>query len=568
MNQSPNMPADTPLPAVAYTPTPTPSPAVAYTPTPTPVPAAGVAYAPILAPAPRPKTKIVCTLGPASWSPDTVGRLIDAGMTVARLNMSHDTLDRHRETFDCVRAVSESKRAPVGIMVDIPGPKYRTGSHGKDEGRAGDNDEEEGDGNRLFLRRNAEIRLTAEDVEGTERRLSVRPREPEGIHQYAEAGDTILVDDGMIALEAVAVEGEDVVCKVITGGHIKEGRGVAIRRRLPNLPFLDDQAKGGLEFAAEMGADFLALSNVTDAANVSYVRQRLEDDYGYKPFIISKIETYKAVEPENFDAILEASDGIMVARGDLAVSIDLESVPIMQDMMITKCIRAGKPVITATQMLQSMETSPMPTRAEATDVSNAVDEGTDAVMLSGETAVGSRPVETTETMRDLAMRRERELDSRRQREAGDRAGRIQATLDYFRMFEDESGRISRTPRVDDEVSYRAAQLANTLGARCIVAFTESGNTARLVSRYKPIAPILALTPKEETQRTLTVSWGVTPVLVDRIDDDNDARLRKEAERQAVKAGFARRGEGERIALTYGTPIGVSGSTNLTQALEI
>ena len=550
-------PANTPTPTATYTPTP------AYTPTPTPTPM--VAYSP--ASAPRPKTKIVCTLGPSSWSPDTVGRLMDAGMTVARLNLSHDTLDRHRETFDCVREASKDKNIPVGVMVDIPGPKYRTGRHAKTEGRKSE-DEDEGDGNRLYLRRNSEIRLTGEDAEGTARRLSVHPSEPEGIHQYAKAGDTILVDDGMIALEAVAIEGEDVVCNVITGGHIKEGRGVAIRRRLPNLPFLDDHAKKGLEFAAEMGADFLALSNVTDAANVSYVRQRLEDDYGYKPFIISKIETYKAVEPENFDAILEASDGIMVARGDLAVSIDLESVPIMQDMMITKCIRAGKPVITATQMLQSMETSPMPTRAEATDVSNAVDEGTDAVMLSGETAVGSRPVEATETMRDLAMRRERELDSRRQREAGDRAGRIQATLDYFRMFEDESGRISRTPRVDDEVSYRAAQLANTLGARCIVAFTESGNTARLVSRYKPIAPILALTPKEETQRTLTVSWGVTPVLVDRIADDNDARVRKEAERQAVKAGFARRGNGERIALTYGTPIGVSGSTNLTQALEI
>ena len=517
--------------------------------------------------APRPKTKIVCTLGPSSWSPDKVESLIDAGMTVARLNLSHDTIERHRQTFDCVREASERKETPVGIMVDIPGPKYRTGRHAKTEARESEV-EDEGADDRLYLRRNAEIRLTAEDVEGTARRLSVHPREPEGIHQYAKAGDTILVDDGMIALTAVAVEGEDVVCSVITGGHMKEGRGVAIRRRLPNLPFPDSHARDGMEFAAEKGADFLALSNVTDADDVTYIRKRLKDDYGYEPFIISKIETYKAVEPEIFDAILEASDGIMVARGDLAVSIDLESVPIMQEMMIAKCIRAHKPVITATQMLQSMETSPMPTRAEATDVSNAVDEGTDAVMLSGETAVGEHAVLVTETMRDLAMRRERELDSRRRREAGDRAGRIQATLDYFRMFEDESGRINRTPRVDDEVSYRAAQLANTLDARCIVAFTESGNTARLVSRYKPIAPILALTPKPETQRTLTVSWGVTPVLVDRISDDNDARLRREAQDQAVAAGFARRGKGERIALTYGTPIGVSGSTNLTQALEI
>lgn len=519
---------------------------------------------------PKPRTKIVCTIGPKSESAEMIAKLIRAGMTVARLNLSHG--DNHDETFDRVRAASDEMGVPIGIMVDIPGPKYRTGRHAKAEKRAdGDMD----DDNSLELKSGGEIRLTAEDIGGTARRLSVHPREPEGIHQYAAEGDTILVDDGMIALEAVAIEGEDVVCKIIIGGVIKEDRGVAIRGRLPDLPFLDESAKKGLEFAARKGADFLALSNVTDASNVSYVRQRLEDDYDYKPFIISKIETYKAVEPEKFDAILEESDGIMVARGDLAVSIDLESVPIRQEMMIAKCIRAGKPVITATQMLQSMQESPMPTRAEATDVSNAVREGTDAVMLSGETAMGVRPDQVVETMRNIAAERETEMVSRMRREAGDRAGRIQATLDYFRMFEDESGRVSRTPMVDDEVSYRAAQLANTLDVCGIVAFTETGRTARLVSRYKPMPPILALTPIEQTQRTLTVSWGVTPVLVETITDDES--LREEAKERAKQAGIVPkerdRGSGERkakprIVLTYGTPFRVSGSTNLAQVLEI
>ena len=508
---------------------------------------------------PKPRTKIVCTIGPKSESAEMIAKLIRAGMTVARLNLSHG--DNHGETFDRVRAASDGMGVPIGIMVDIPGPKYRTGRHAKTAKR--------GDENNLELKSGDEIRLTSESVEGTARRLSVHPREPEGIHQYAKEGDTILVDDGMIALEAVAIEGEDVVCRIIIGGSIEEGRGVAIRGRLPDLPFLDESAKKGLEFAARKGADFLALSNVTEASNVLYVRQRLKDDYGYKPFIISKIETYKAVEPENFDAILYESDGIMVARGDLAVSIDLESVPIRQEMMIAKCIRAGKPVITATQMLQSMQESPMPTRAEATDVSNAVREGTDAVMLSGETAMGVRPDQVVETMRNIVIERETEMVSRMRREAGDRAGRIQATLDYFRMFEDESGRVSRTPMVDDEVSYRAAQLANTLNVCGVVAFTESGRTARYVSRYKPMSPILALTPSEQTQRTLTVSWGVTPVLAEKIiESDND--LREEALKRAKAAGLvpAERREKPRIALTYGTPLGVSGSTNLVQVLEI
>ena len=517
---------------------------------------------------PKPRTKIVCTIGPKSESAEMIAKLIRAGMTVARLNLSHG--DNHDETFDRVRAASEKMDVPIGIMVDIPGPKYRTGRHAKTA--SGGDGETDGENN-LELKSGDTIRLTSESVEGTARRLSVHAREPEGIHQYAKEGDTILVDDGMIALEAVAIEGEDVVCRIIIGGSIEEGRGVAIRGRLPDLPFLDQSAKKGLEFAARKGADFLALSNVTDASNVSYVRQRLEDDYGYKPFIISKIETYKAVEPGNFDAILYESDGIMVARGDLAVSIDLESVPIRQEMMIAKCIRAGKPVITATQMLQSMQESPMPTRAEATDVSNAVREGTDAVMLSGETAMGVRPDQVVETMRNIVIERETEMVSRMRREAGDRAGRIQATLDYFRMFEDESGRVSRTPMVDDEVSYRAAQLANTLDVCGVVAFTETGRTARFVSRYKPIPPILALTPIERTRRTLTVSWGVTPVLVETIT--NDEKLREEAQKKAIEAGLVprERGSGERrekprIALTYGTPFRVSGSTNLVQVLGI
>ena len=511
----------------------------------------------------RPKTKIVCTLGPGpedednpahsnpSYSKAAIKQLILAGMSVARLNFSHDGVDTHGETFQNVRDVSDELGIPVGVMVDVPGPKYRTGSQKERE---------------ITLARGGEIRLTSESVKrGTAKRLSV---EPPGIHEYARGGDEILLDDGMTALKVKEIRGADVVCEVIVSSkEVTEGRGVAIRGRMPDLPQLDRKGEMGLEFAAKRGADFVALSNVRTAADVVYARRRIEAYGDPDPFIISKIETFQAVETENFDHILEASDGIMVARGDLAVSIDLESVPIMQEMMITKCIRVGKPVITATQMLQSMENSPMPTRAEATDVSNAVREGTDAVMLSGETAVGRHAVSATETMRNLAMRRERDMDDRRRREARGREGRIQATLDYFRMFEEVSGQ-EWEAQVDNEVSYRVAQMANTLGARGIVAFTESGGTARLVSRYKPIAPILALTPNEKTLRRLTVSWSVTPALVDKIDDDES--LRNEAKRRAVDAGLvpAKGGGNRRIALTYGTPFGVSGSTNGAQVLEV
>lgn len=512
----------------------------------------------------RPKTKIVCTLGPGpededkpaysnpSYSKEAIEKLILAGMSVARLNFSHDGADTHGETFQNVREVSGALGIPVGIMVDVPGPKYRTG--GQKE-RA------------ITLPRGGEIRLTSERVErGTAERLSV---EPPGIHEYARGDDEILLDDGMTALKVKEIRGADVVCEVIVSSkEITEGRGVAIRRRMPDLPQLDKRGEMGLEFAAKRGADFVALSNVRTADDVVYARRRLGAYGDPDPFIISKIETFRAVENENFDDILEASQGIMVARGDLAVSIDLESVPIMQEMMIAKCIRVGKPVITATQMLQSMEQSPMPTRAEATDVSNAVREGTDAVMLSGETAVGRHAVSATETMRNLAMRRERDMDDRRRREAGGREGRIQATLDYFRMFEEGSSGQDLEAQVDNEVSYRVAQMANTLGARGIVAFTESGKTARFVSRYKPIAPILALTPNEKTQRRLTVSWSVTPALVGKINDDET--LRRVAKRRAVDAGLVppTGGENRRIALTYGTPFGVSGSTNGAQVLEV
>lgn len=504
----------------------------------------------------RPKTKIVATLGPKSRDLDTIKRMISAGMTVARLNWSHDTLEAHGEAFDRVRSASKELGIPVGIMVDVPGPKYRTGDQ-KDR--------------TITLVEGAEIRLTGEEVaEGSAERLSVHPNEPEGIREYAQVGDTILVDDGMIALRAKAIDGADMVCEVVMGGEMTANRGVSIRWRTPKIYPLTERSKAALAFAADKGADFVALSNVKEAENVTYVRNFLRNEYnGYEPFIITKIETWEAAVKDNgkvFDDILDKSDGIMVARGDLGVSIELEDVPIEQKKMIAKCNHMGVPVITATQMLQSMQDAPMPTRAEATDVSNAVEEGTDALMLSGETAMGADPELATRTMSNLAMKREGELDARRKREATDRAGRIQATLDYFRMFEDESGSIPGEPRVDDEVSYRAAQLGNTLNALGLVAFTETGGTARRVSRYKPIARILALTPHKKTQLTLTVSWGVIPVLVGKINNDED--LRDEAKFRAVETGMVRKEDGGKIVLTYGTPFGQEGGTNGVQVLAI
>ncbi len=474
----------------------------------------------------RPRTKIVATLGPESDSYDTICELVLAGLSVARLNLSHNTIDEHLRVFRTVRKASEDLDIPVGIMVDIPGPKYRTGSQSPGEFNLAP-------GDRLVL--------TSRDVIGSPELLGVYPS---GVHNDATVGGSVLIDDGAIELRVLDIEPDsmNVACEVARGNRMVGGKGVTIPGRAPSLPFLDDRAKEGLKFAATAGADFVALSNVTTSDDIEQARALIAE-YGSKTFIISKIETEEAAV-DNFDEILEVSDGIMVARGDLGVAIDAESVPILQEQMIDKCNLAGKPVITATQMLESMIKSASPTRAEVNDVSNAVRQGTDAVMLSGETAVGDYPVLAVEIMNKVAHARE-------------------AALDYERMLEDRSRDIQ--PRIDDGISYGAARNAVRLGACGIIAFTESGSTARKVSRYRPGTPILALSPHEAVLRSLTVSWGVSPVKGP--DLTTVAHLLDVSERHAVSSELVPE-DGGMVVITAGFPFGMVGSTNFLYIMDI
>ena len=470
----------------------------------------------------RPKTKIVCTLGPATKSYEMICKLIQHGLTVARLNLSHGTSAEHQELFRTVRKASADLGLPVGIMVDIPGPKYRTGPQSP-----GDFDLQSGD----------VVTLTSRDITGNPGMLGVYPS---GIHNDAVASGRVLVDDGAITLEVVSVSGQEVKCTVVDGGRITEGRGVTTPGRAPTLPLLDYRAMHGLGFAATAGADFVALSNITKSEDVYTARQLLQMR-GSSPFIISKIETAEAIKA--FDGILEASDGIMVARGDMGVEIKMEAVPAEQKRIISKCNVAGKPVITATQMLESMVASSQPTRAEVTDVANAVYDGTDAIMLSGETSIGKYPDRAVDVMRKVALETE-------------------AALDYERILMENGRSLER--QTDDAISYAAANIANQTRADAIVAFTESGSTARRVSRYRPRPPILALTPHESVQRELTLSWGVNPVISPALT--NLENLFGQAEAQAVS--HVSLTDGDKLVLTAGIPFGVPGSTNFLYVMNV
>ncbi len=470
----------------------------------------------------KPKTKIVCTLGPAVSTDEKVEALVRRGMSVARLNMSHGTLDDHQAAAARVRRVSRRLGTPVGLMVDVPGAKYRTGPLGAGE---------------VELRPGGSITLTSRAVVGTEDVVSVSPS---GIHRDALAGRTVLLDDGLIELRVASVRGEDVACEVVRGGRLTERRGVATPGKAPSQPFPDEKGARALEFAAEVNTDYVALSTVTCADDVEAARSILRR-LGMDPYVISKIERAEAID--EFDSILEASDAIMVARGDMGVEVPLAKVPVIQKRLIKSCNHVGKPVITATQMLESMIRSSVPTRAEVTDVANAIYDGTDAVMLSGETSIGQYPAEAVEVMAQVAVEAE-------------------AVLPYESILEDNLRHLR--PEVDDAISYDACRTAHQLNASLIVAFTEFGSTAGRVSRYRPVTPVLALTPNPKVQRRLMLRWGVIPVTISKIDDVNDFFNRGEEMARRV-AGLE---EGSKVVLVAGLPIGVPGKTNLLRILTL
>jgi pyruvate kinase len=470
----------------------------------------------------RRKTKIVCTLGPASESPRMLERLVRAGMNVARVNLSHGDEKQHRTGIHNIRAVAKRLGVPVAVLIDLPGPRYRTG------------DLKDG---QVSLKKGSSLVLTSRIVPGDQHEVSLNL--PDLVRDVA-AGDSILLDDGAIRLSVRQTTDTDVVCRIVVGGVLRPRRGIAAPGVKLSAPFITEETRRHLEFAAEQQAEYIALSFVSRPSDVSQVKAIVAETGGMAT-LIAKIERREAVR--NFDRILKASDGIMVARGDLGVEMSLERVPLVQKQIIRKCNRAGKPVITATQMLESMIKAARPTRAEVADVANAIYDGTDAVMLSAETAIGSYPVEAVTMMSRIARETE-------------------AALPYERRIAERGSDLE--PHTDDAIAYAACHTSHQLDARAILAFTESGSTAWRVCKYRPRVPIVAITPNDAVQRRLVLAWGVYPYQIPPPSNVDDLFTRGSA--LARELGVAK--EGDLVVITGGIPIGIIGTTNLLKVQKV
>ncbi|AVX30288.1 pyruvate kinase [Carboxydocella thermautotrophica] len=461
------------------------------------------------------RTKIICTIGPASEQVETLVQLIEAGMNVARLNFSHGTHEEHGRRVEAIRQASAKANRPVAILLDTKGPEIRLGVLKE----------------KITVNPGDKLILTAEEMEGEGNRIPVTYK---GLPEDVREGTSILIDDGLIGLKVERIEGTEIHCVVENGGEISSRKGVNVPGAVINLPALTEKDIADIEFGIKMGMDFIAASFVRKAADVLAIREILEK-HSSDMQIIAKIENHEGVN--NIDEILKVADGIMVARGDLGVEIPIDEVPLVQKMIIEKCNRAGKPVITATQMLDSMIRNPRPTRAEATDVANAIFDGTDAIMLSGETAAGKYPVEAVKTMARIAERAERAL-----------------------RYEELTVRRGIVPErtTTDAISHATVTTAHDLGASAIICATKSGHTAKMVSKYRPQAPVVAITPKMDVVRKLLLVWGVYPLLC-KETKSTDEMLKVSVE-TALAAGLIK--AGDLVVITAGVPVGVPGTTNL------
>jgi len=463
------------------------------------------------------KTKIVCTIGPASESLENTKKLIQAGMNVARLNFSHGDFEEHGNRIKNIRQACRELGKTVAILLDTKGPEIRLGNLAEEP---------------IELVAGEFVTLTTENILGDRHRIPVTYSD---LPRDVKAGDTILLDDGLIGLKVVEIQGTEIKCEIQNSGPIKSKKGVNVPGVAISLPGITEKDANDILFGIEQGIDFIAASFVRRASDVLEIRELLERHNASHIQIIAKIENRQGVD--NLDEILEVADGLMVARGDLGVEIPVEEVPLVQKMMIEKCNRAGKPVITATQMLDSMQRNPRPTRAEASDVANAIFDGTDAIMLSGETAAGKYPVESVMTMARIAERAE-------------------AALEYREIFLRQASAQQTT--VTEAISQAVANSALDLDADAIITSTESGYTARMVSKYRPKAPIIAVTPVEHVMRSLQLVWGVIPVLgkpAKTTDEMFDIAVNGAVESGLVKLG-------DTVVITAGVPVGRSGSTNL------
>ncbi len=470
------------------------------------------------------KTKIVCTLGPASNNADTMREMLKAGMNVARLNFSHGTHEEHRKTMETFRKVRDELDLPAAVLLDTKGPEIRLG------------DFESGS---VILEEGDEFTLTSNECLGTKEKVSTTYK---ALPSQVSLGTAILIDDGRVRLRVTDMTEEEVRCIVVTGGKISNRKGVNIPNQSLDLEYISEADRSDILFGIEMDVDYVAASFVRNAMDVKILRALLNENGGERIKIISKIENTEGIE--NFKEILALSDGIMIARGDMGVEVDFEKLPGIQKKFIKECCKAGKTVITATQMLESMTHSPAPTRAEITDVANAVFDGTSAVMLSGESAAGDYPVETVKTMAKIVSQAEEDAEE----------------VNQYKFLEVESN----ARDVSNAMGHAACTTAHDINASAIVAITTSGYTAEMMAKYKPIEPIIAATPDVKTYHQQALTRGVYPVLTQW--SDNWTNLMDKAVEGAERMNMAKKGDC--IVLSAGMPLQVPGTTNLIRVKTV
>ena len=462
------------------------------------------------------KTKIVCTVGPSTDKPGVLESMMETGMNVARFNFSHGSHEEHAKRIARVREAANNVKKPIALMLDTKGPEMRLGLFA--EGK-------------VYLDKGQKFVLTGREVVGTKEKASVNHKY---LPQEVAAGQTILISDGLVSLHIDAVEGDDIITTVNNSGPISDRKRVAAPGVAVNLPPLSGQDVADIQFGIANQMDFIAASFIQRAADVLAIRKILEDG-NYSMDIIPKIENAEGVK--NIDEIIKVADGLMVARGDLGVEIPAEEVPLVQKMLIQKCNKAGKPVITATQMLESMMSNPRPTRAEASDIANAIFDGSDAIMLSGETASGQYPLEAVQTMARIAVRTE-------------------TSLQLSDILIGKGIQLQRT--TTDAISHATVQISHELGAAAILTSTQSGYTARMVSKYRPQSTIVAVTPSAKTVRRMLLLWGVYPILGPSFNNTDE--MVQSAVSTSLQAGVVK--DGDLVVVTAGVPAGLSGTTNM------
>ena len=463
------------------------------------------------------RTKIVCTLGPSTDKEDVLRNLMKNGMNVARMNFSHGTHEEQKARLDMIKKLREELNLPVAALLDTKGPEIRIGDV---------------EGGKLELKPGQEFTLTTEEMLGTEKIVTITYKE---LYKDVEPGDSILIDDGLIGMEVVRIDESDIVCRVKNGGFISNHKGVNVPGVELNMPFVSPKDLADIVFAVEQDYDFIAASFTRTAEDIMEIRKILQEHGGEKIHIIAKLENKQGVK--NCEDILRVADGIMIARGDMGVEIPLEEVPVIQKELIRKAMHMGKPVITATQMLDSMMKNPRPTRAETSDVANAIYQGTSAIMLSGETAAGAYPIEAVQTMAKIAERTEQDID-------------------YSREFKPR--KLAEAPDVTSAISHATCTTAADLKAAAIVAVSKSGRTVSRIAKYLPVCPIIGCTTDERVYRQLNLLWGVTPVVMEEANTADE--LFDHAVELAEQKGLIARGE--LVVIAAGVPVGLSGTTNM------